>query len=194
MGHDHGSYQSPADSPGGGPGEVFFLVLAQVFDLEGLGKVLSQVVAGSHLDRLPIRHHSFYSRGVDCALELLTLSLLPHKHRYGDLVFDESSIDLKNRHDFLLRFFLGLMDRMSLLPEKLASADERFGRSNLGAQDAVPDVDEDRQIPPALDPSAVRLIDYRLGRGPYGESLAELIVSRMRDPEYFRCKALEMFG
>ena len=94
MGHDHGSYQSPADSPGGGPGEVFFLVLAQVFDLEGLGKVLSQVVAGSHLDRLPIRHHSFYSRGVDCSLELLTLSLLTRKHRYGDLILYKSSVDL----------------------------------------------------------------------------------------------------
>src|SRR5437016_11770343 len=139
-------------------------------------------MAGSHLDRLPVRHHSFDSRGVDCALELLTLSLLPHEDRYGDLVLDKPSIDLQNRHDFVLRFFLGLMDCVSFLPEKLARADERFGRSNLGAQDAVPDVDEDRQIPPALDPSAVRIVDYLLRRGPDREPLAKLIVSRMRDP------------
>src|SRR5205809_8112002 len=101
MGHDHGSYQSPADSPGGGPGEVFFLVIAQVFDLEGLGKVLSQVVAGCHLDRLPIGHHSFSRRGVDCSLELLTLRLLSRKHTHTGMILNKSSVDLGDRYSVL---------------------------------------------------------------------------------------------
>src|SRR6267143_3696286 len=152
------------------------------------------MVAGSHLDRLPIRHHRLQSRGIDCALELLPLSLLPHQDWYGDLVFDESPIDLQNRHDFLFGLLLSLVHRVAFLPEKLAGANEGLGRSDLSTQDAVPDIDENRQVPPALHPSAVRFVDYRLGGGPDGEPLAELIVAGVCDPEDLGSEALKVFS
>src|SRR5207302_11067903 len=104
------------------------------------GEVLSEVVRGSHLDSLPIRHHSFYSRGVDCSLELLTLSLLTHKNRYRDLIFNESSVNVEDCHDLLFGLLFSSMHGVSFLPEELRRADERLSRSNLSAQDRIPDV------------------------------------------------------
>src|SRR6266850_4036035 len=102
------------------------------------------MVAGSHLDRLPIRHHRLQSRGIDCALELLPLSLPPHQDWYGDLVFDQSPVDLQNRHNFLFGFALISMYSMAFLPEELCCPDEGPGRSDLSTQDRIPDVDQDR--------------------------------------------------
>src|SRR2546427_1074170 len=148
MGHDHGSYQSPGDSPGGSPCEVFFLVLSEELDLEGFGEVLSQVVGGSHLHRLAVRHHCFEGCSVDCALELLPLRLLTHENRYGDLIFDESPVNFEDCHNLFFSFLLSSMNGVAFLPEELCRADEGLGRSDLSPYDRALDVDENRQGPP----------------------------------------------
>ena len=101
------------------------------------------MVRGSHLDRLPVRHHRLKGGGVDRALELLLLRLLTHENRYGDLIFDESSVNLKDRHDLFLSLLLGSMHGVAFLPEELRCSYEGLGRSDLSAQDRVPDIDED---------------------------------------------------
>ena len=71
VGHNERAHQTGGNAPRGCP-YVFLLVLGTgEGDIECLGEVLTQEVAGTRLECLAVLHHGFNGEGIDGACETL---------------------------------------------------------------------------------------------------------------------------
>ncbi len=85
------------------------------------------------------------------------------------------------------------VEGVRLLPQELGGAQEQ-ARAQLPADDVVPQVHEQRQVPVGLDPVLDRVRDDRLRRRPDGERLLELLAARVGHPRDLRVEALDVLG
>jgi hypothetical protein len=96
VGHDHRADQPRADAPARRVDEILLLVAAEELDLERLGKILRQVVARPHLQRLAVLHEAFDAVRRLRAGELFRLGLLALDDRHREHVLDEVGVDVEH--------------------------------------------------------------------------------------------------
>src|SRR5690606_27273144 len=58
MRHDDAADHAPAYAPRGCPAVLKLVVAVKILDVEGFGEVLSEIVAGSALERTFVAHHA----------------------------------------------------------------------------------------------------------------------------------------
>ena len=130
-----------ADAPACRPGELLLVLHALEGDVERLGEVLPQEVAGAGLERLAVLHHRLDAERVDRAGELLPLGLGPDQHGHRHELLGESLVDADHLVRFVLGFLLRRVRGVPLLPEELGRSEEQ-ARPHLPAHDVAPLVDE----------------------------------------------------
>ena len=96
VGHDERADQPGAYAPARRVRVRLLLVPAEELDLERLGEVLAQIVAGAALQRLAVLHQRLDAVGDDRPGELLGVGLLPLDHRDGQHVLREVGVDVEH--------------------------------------------------------------------------------------------------
>ena len=132
--------------------DLSFLVLE--FDIEGLGKVLSQKMRGAGLQGFSILHKCLYTVCFEGPGESFAFSLYSPDHGDGQNFFQEFCVNAKHGLCFLNGFGLCGMRRVSLLPEEFCGPQEQTG-THLPANHIRPLIDENGEIPVTLDPIAI---------------------------------------
>ena len=148
-------------------------------------------MARARLKRLFVAHHGFAGVGVRGAGEAFPRRLLPLDDRQRQAVFHDAPVDFEHPERLFERFRLRRMGRMPLLPEKFGCPQEQ-PRPFLPPHDVRPLVDQDRQIPPGLDPLAVHMSDHRLGRRTDDQRLFEFLAARVRHDGAFGSEPLDV--
>ena len=95
--HDERADQPGGDPPGGVPHVVHPTGGRLERDLERLGEVLSQVVAGARLERLVVLHQRFAAVGPKGAGEALAVGLPAGHHRHRHPLLHEPAVDPEHR-------------------------------------------------------------------------------------------------
>ncbi len=158
-----------------------------------LREVLAEHVAGARLERLGVAHHGFDGVGVDGTRERLGGTLAAPDDRDGQPVLGDRAVGLETGGDLVRSLLLRGVERVRLLPQELGGAQEQ-ARAQLPADDVVPQVHEQRQVPVGLDPVLDRVRDDRLRRRPDGERLVQLLAARVGDPGHLGVEALDVLG
>ena len=156
-------------------------------------EVLAEEVAGAALERLAIAHEALDAERLIGAGEPFGGGLAAGVDRDGQDVLGDLAVDLEHAARLLHRLGRGGVRGVAFLPEELARPQEQ-SRSHLPAKDVVPLVVEERQVAVALDPAAVRVPDERLGGGPDGEGLLELLAAAVGDDRDLGREPLDMVG
>ena len=138
MNHDECAYGACGDAPAGLPDHVVLFVFADEFDVEDLGEVLTEVVAGSHLQCFAVRHHSFQRGGVVGSSEFFAVTLDADDDGDGEVVFHDVSVFVEGVQDFFFGFFFGGVGGVAFLPEELAGSQEQLGGFGFPADDVAP--------------------------------------------------------
>src|SRR4030067_1565081 len=180
--HDNGAYEPRSNTPASLPPVMLLLIFVDKRDIKDLGKVLTQIMAGAHLQLFPIRHHGFHRCRVKGAREFFTVSLLAYEHRYRQVRFNEVLVLSQCVENFLFRFFSRCVHRVAFLPEELACSEEWFGGFGFPPNDVAPLVKLDWQVSPASNPLGERSVHYRLGCGAFGQFLFEFSMVALRYP------------
>ena len=95
---------------------------------EDLGEVLPELVAGAHLQGLPVAHHRLAGEGVDGAGEALVGRLAAGQHGHGQHVHHEVGVDVvQDALGVGPGVVLGGVAGVALLPEELGGAQEQPG-------------------------------------------------------------------
>ena len=207
--HDQRADQPRAHAPARGPHELFSTLAGLVLHFEGLGEVLTQVVARARLQRLVVLHHAFDGERLHRAGETLAGRLGAAHHRHRQNVFGEPAVALEHLEGFLAGLLGGGVGGVPLLPQEFGGAQEQ-ARAHFPAHDVGPLVDQHRQIAVALDPLAVRIPDDRLAGGPDDQLFLQLrrrighhgdlavhldrLQARVRDDSAFLGEALHVLG
>ncbi len=85
------------------------------------------------------------------------------------------------------------MGGVALLPQELGGAQEQ-PRAQLPAHDVGPLVEQQRQVPVALDPAGHRVADDRLGGRAHGQRLGQLLTAAVGDHRQLGAEALDVLG
>lgn len=165
-----------------------------VADVEGLGEVLPQLVAGAELERLAVTHHAFAGVGGDRPGEALTGRLQADDHRDAEHVDHQVLVRLV--HDppgVRPRVVAGRVRGVPLLPEELAGAQEDPG-AQLPADHVGPLVEQQREVAVGVDPLGHELADDGLAGGTHHDRLGELLAAAVGDDRELRREALDVLG
>ena len=193
------THDEPADHPGGGaprrgPAQLLLAVGVEVLDVEGLGEVLAQLVAGAHLQGLAVAHHGLARHGVDGAGEAVVAGLDAEELGHGEHVHHEVGVGVVQDPGRVgAGVGLGGVGGVALLPEELGGPQEQPG-SQLPAHDVAPHVQQQRQVAVALGPLGHELADDRLGRGPHDDGLLELLATAVGDHGQLGAEPLDVVG
>ena len=191
--HDHSADETRAQSPRSGVTMLLLVVRVEELDVECPRKVLSHVVRGARLQRLAVAHHRLDRERHLRAGEAFLLRLLAADDRDGGVVDGKIGIDVEHAPRLLDRLVAGGVGGVPFLPVKLQRAQEELG-AHLPADDAVPQVDQDRQVAITLDPARVGVADDRLRGRADGQRLGQRLAAAVRDDGQLRRKALDVAG
>ena len=162
-------------------------------DVEGLGEVLAEEVAGAGLQRFGVADHGLAGVGVERAGETLALGLDALDDGQRHVFLHDFGVDVEHLHGLFLGFGGRGVGRMAFLPEELGGAQEQAG-AFFPAQHVGPLVDQQGQVAPRLHPLAVHRADDRLGRGTDDERLFQLFAAGVSDDRALGREALDVFG
>ena len=163
-------------------------------DVERLGEVLAQLVAGAHLQRLAVAHHPLEGVGGVGAGEALPLGLAADQHGQGHDVPGEVLVDVvQDAQGVGAGVVLGGVGGVALLPEELGGAQEDPG-PQLPAHDVGPLVDEQGQVAVALHPLGEERVDDRLAGGAHDDGLLQLLAAGVGDHGQLGAEALDVLG
>ncbi|GET87838.1 prolyl-tRNA synthetase, putative [Leishmania tarentolae] len=193
--HDHHADHTRRQPPAVLPRDQRLLVVLRVLeaDVEHLAEVLPQVVARRALAPAPNSlNERLHRRRVVPASELLLLRLAPAHHRHRQKLLVHRRIALQDVQH-LLRALLRLRPRaVPLLPQELASPNERRRVRELPPDHVVPHVQPHGQVAVRANPLRVVRVHHRLARRPHSHRLLQLRVASARHPCNLRRKALDM--
>ena len=162
MDHDQPADQACRYAPGCGP-DMFKSTLPRlVLDSRCPGEVLPQEMAGTGLQRLAVLHHGFNAQRTHGAREPFGCRLLTNQDRHRHVLLREFPVDVQHTARFFPGLLLGLVCRVSLLPEELRCTQEQTG-PQFPADNVCPLVDQHRQVAIALHPLRVHRPDDRFG-------------------------------
>ena len=150
-------------------------------DIELLGKARAEVVARAGLERLVVVHHALDGVGIHGSGELFLLCLVAADNGHGQIVLAQVCVDLKLMQRFLACLGLGLVQGVTLLPEKLSAAQEGTGRF-LPAENGAPLVVQHRKIAPGMHRVTPVVAEKRLGGRTDAQSLRQLLRAADRYP------------
>ena len=85
------------------------------------------------------------------------------------------------------------MERVGLLPQELGRSQEQ-PRSQLPADNVVPQVHQQRQVTVRLDPVLHAVRDDGLAGGSDRQPVVEILAARSRDPGHLGIEALDVLG
>ena len=204
MRHDQATDQACGDTPRSRPSELLFALGTEVFDIAGLGKVLTEKMRGAGLECLAVLHHCLNGEGGISPREALGFGLLAREHGHGHKVFGEVGIDFEHLTRLLHRLFGGGMDSVPFLPEELGGA-EKETSTHLPTDDVGPLINEQRQVAVGLHPLGKELTDDGFRGRAHDEWLFERagwlklsvfisLEARVSDYSAFLGKALDMVG
>ena len=170
MHHDHHANHTRRESPAILPGKQLVPTIIRIldFDAEHLGKVLPEAVGGGALDTASGSwDKSLDGSRVQTSSKLFVLRLDPRDDGDGEQVFEYSSVEVKDLAYFNVGFVFCQEGGMALLPEELASANERLWGLESPSNDAVPLIELQGEITVALYPFCVvyGLINSDMERG-----------------------------
>ncbi len=174
--HNKASDHPRRHAPACLPYEFFFIVFVQKLNAEHLGKILSQIMRGAHLQCLAIRHERLNRVRPQGACKTLQCGLLADRDWYGKILLNKLSILFEHPARFLLCFCLAAMCRMPLLPQKLGGADKQ-SRPQFPAHHVRPLIYEHGQIAPRLNPAGKGRVDDCFGCGADHERLIKLLAA-----------------
>ena len=166
-------------------------VLIQKLNVERLGEILSEIVRSARLQALAVVHHRFHAESRDRAREFFLFRLAAREYGYGEAGFGKFFIDAQHFHGLFHRLFLGSVDGVPFLPQKLAGTEERAG-GLFPAHDVRPLVYENGQIAVGLQPLGIHFADDGLAGRTDHERLREFFAARVRDDGDFGRKALHV--
>ena len=151
-------------------------------------------MAGAHLQGLAVAHHGLTGHGVDGPGEALRRSLAALVDGNGQDLLHAVGVDLVQDADREVPGLgLGGMAGVALLPEEFSGAQEQPG-PQFPAHDVGPLVHQQRQVPVALDPLGEVGPHHRLGGGPDGQGLLQLLATADGDHGQFGAEALHVLG
>lgn len=136
-------------------------------------------------------HHALDRVGLPRALELLLVGLDADKDRDRQLVHDEVREDIQDQQRLVARLPLGRVERVALVPEEFAVAQER-ARGLLPAHDAAPLVVELREVAPGVNDVLPVLAEQRFRRRAHAQTLLERLAAADRHPRALGRKALDV--
>ena len=191
VGHDQTADDARGHTPRGLVRIGLLVVLVGIGDVERAGKAVAEVVACAGLQRLAVMHHALDGVGVHRTGELLLIGLVAADDGHGQLLLTGVGIDLEHLQRLLARLFLRGVQGVSLLPEKLAAAQER-ARGLFPAHDAAPLVIQARQVAPAVHDVAPVLAEERLGRRAHTQALRQFLAAAHGDPRALGREALDV--
>ena len=145
--HDECTNQSGRNTPRCSPYILRLVLLIKISNLECLGKVLTQEVAGTALQRLTVLHHSLDGVSVQCTGKTLSFALHTLYHRHSHPLLGKLSINLQHLLCLSLGLLAGGMSSVALLPEELAGAQE-WACTHLPTHYVTPLVAHQWQIAP----------------------------------------------
>ena len=137
-----------------------------------LGKILSQKMAGTGLDRLTILDHGLNAQGADRSREPLIGRLLARQNRDSQMLTDKSFIHTQHLLRFSNGFLLGLVSRMAFLPEKFCRP-QKQARTHFPTDNIGPLIDQNGQITITLHPAGIGRANNRLRRRPHHQRLCQ---------------------
>ena len=150
-----------------------YSVLIKIGDVESLGEVLAQEVAGAALKGLAVLHHRLDGVGVERTGETLRLALHALNDGNGHPLFGKLGVDLQHLLSLLLSLLAGGVSRVAFLPQKFRRAQERTC-AHLPAHDVTPLVAHQRQVAPRVNPVLIRVPDDGLTRRADNQLLFKL--------------------
>ena len=143
--HDERTHQARGHAPRGSPYVLVLVLFREELHIKRFGEVLSEEVARAGLQRLAVLHHRLDAVGVECARKTLVGRLHALHHRYRHDIFGEVGIYIEHLPCEVLRFLLGRMSGMPLLPKELGGTQEQ-ARAHLPAHHIAPLIAQDRQV------------------------------------------------
>ena len=191
VGHDETADDARGQTPRGLVRIDLLIVLVGIGDVERAGKAVAEVMARAGLERLAVVHHALDRVGVHGAGELLLVGLVAADDGHGQLLLAGLGINFEHLQRLLARLFLGGVQGVPLLPEKLAAAQERTG-GLFPAHDAAPLVIQAWQVAPTVHDVAPVLAKERLGRRAHAQALRQLLAAAHRDPRALGREALDV--
>ena len=191
MYHDDRADQTGGHAPGGLINIFQLVVLIRKLNAEGLGKAVSEIVAGAGLQRLSVVHQSLDSIGSLRTREFFLVRLSSADHRDGEHLLAEVRIQIQHLDGAFLRLFHCGMGGVSLLPEKLSGTKER-PRFLFPAHHGAPLVIHLRQVAVGVNIILIKIAEKRLRCGPHTQTLLQLRQAAVRHPGHFRSKALHV--
>ena len=128
-------------------------------DVEHLGEVLAEAVAGGALDGAPVGgDKAFHGGCVQTTSKLLLLTLHALDHGHGQKLFVYPSVQIENLQHLLVGFGLVCESAVPLAPQELAGAEEGDRVFELPSHDVAPLVQPERQVSVAADPLGVQRV------------------------------------
>jgi len=156
--HNHYANRTSGEAPAVLPGKELVPAIVWIldFDAEHLGEILSQAMGGRALDASSGRRDKALDGGrVQTPRELFVLRLDPRYNGDREELFVHLSVEVKDLAHFRVGFLFRHEGGVALLPQELASANERLRRLELPSDDAVPLVELQGEITIALYPLRV---------------------------------------
>ena len=170
MCHDKSAYQPGTDTPACRVNELKLAVFILEFNISAPGKILSQIMAGAHLQRLAVLHQAFYGKRFQRPGEAFTLGFAAFYNRYGHYILGEIGINVKHAPGFLKGLFFGGVRGMAFLPEEFRGA-QKQPRPHFPAHHISPLVYKQRQIAVTLYPVFILRPDDRFTGGTHDQRL-----------------------
>src|SRR6266436_3739681 len=191
MHHDDAADETRARAPACSSAVLTLPISIQVLDIEAFGKVGTEVVARTRLQRFAILHQGLDGVGAQRPSEFLILALASHDDRHGRVFFGECPVHLEHHQGTFFRFFDAAVRGMSLLPEEFRSTQKK-DRAFLPAHDIVPQVDQDWQIAIALHPPGITMANDGLAGRTNGKRLFKLFAAPACHPGHLWSKSFDM--
>jgi hypothetical protein len=192
--HDQAAHHPRRRAPRRGPCGLSLALGVQELDLEHARKVLAELVARAHLERLAVAHHRFARQRILRAGKSLLCSLQADDNGDREHLHHEVLVDLvQHALGEGARVFACRVRSVPFLPEEFSGTQEEPG-PQLPPNDVAPLVEEQRQVAIALQPFRHVFADDSLARGPDHHRLVEHPSSCHRDDGELRAEPLDVLG
>ena len=189
--HDHRTDETGSHTPAGLMNIFQSIVLIRVLYTEGLSEAVTEVVAGSGLQRLTVMHQSLDGIGRNGTGKFLLLGLLSADHGDRKNLLTEIRINIQHLLSSLLGLLCRCMCRMAFLPQEFSGAKEGSCLL-LPADYGAPLIVYLRQITVGSDVLLIEITEKGLRGRTYAHPLLQLACTAMGHPCNLRRKALHM--
>ena len=127
MCHDQSTHQSGRNAPTRSPNVFQFTLFALKFHIKSFGKILSQKMTCSHLQRLSILHHPFYAIGIIGTCKAFFFGFYPFDYWHCHKSLSKLSVYFQHFTGFYQCFLFGCMCSMSFLPQEFGGTQKQTG-------------------------------------------------------------------